>query len=266
MRRIPLLLLFPLTAFAQAASGPAPAPAEPERFTWSGKIAPGGTVVVRNDHGDIRARYGGREGKVEVMAVIQHLSARQPPLAVRAREGAGGVTVSVDYGDADAPANEPVPDRADLVVFVPEGATLEARTEAGLIEVKGLQGPVSARSVRGDLSFSVAGPVTAFTEQGRIRASLDPAVTAPQRLETRTGDIFVTLRDNANLALEASTSGEIATDFTLRMERMPHAEPDKKAFVKIGRGRAKLTVLSKRGRIRLTWLPASEGEMEIDSD
>ncbi len=265
-----LLALLPFPLFAQsapataAAASAAESPA-PERFQWVGKIAPGKKLVVRNDHGDIRARFGGHEGKVEVAAVLQQLSGGRPPLAVEMREREDALLITTGYPGGEAPAAG-ARDRADLVVFVPEGTPLEAQTGAGAIEIKGVRGDATARSATGDISLRAAGRLEARSERGAITAFPDPVERRPQRLETLTGDITVTLRDSADASVTAETSGEISTDFSLKLERHPEREPDKRATVKIGRGRALLRLASKRGRIRILWMAAAPGGAGADSD
>lgn len=254
-------------------SAPAPAfPSEPEHFTWTKKIGANKTIFVRNDYGDVRLRFGGDENKVEISAVLQHLVKHDPPLKVMTIEGkdqAGNLLIQVGYPNEPLKPNWPdslrcpaafpakaTADRADLVTFVPKGASVIVQTLAGLIEAKGLQSNLTAKSCKGNVFARVSGNITANSERGAIEVFLDPAEKNPQRLETLTGDITAHLREGASLDIEASTSGEISTDFSLRIERRPSEEPGKLAFVKIGAGGAKLSAASKRGKIRLLWMAA----------
>jgi hypothetical protein len=258
-----------------AGSSPAPAAAAapaPEHYSWTGKIAAGKRLRVINPYGDIRARFGGYEGKVEVSAVLQHLSGPAPALQVLHGVSAGELTLTVGYpgkprGSAAAAAPSAGPgDRADLVIFVPKGTPLYAETLAGTVEAKGLLSDVTARSLKGEIAVRVAGRIDASSERGNITAFLDPGEKAPQRFETLTGDITLYCRDNANLDIGAQTSGEISTDFSLELTRYPSEEPDKRAKVRIGTGGASLAAASKRGRIRLLWLPAVAAQEAPDSD
>ncbi len=262
----PIAVSTPAPADSSAAAAPAP-----ERFSWTGKLGAGAPLIVRNPHGDIRARFGGTAGKVEVLAVLQHLTKADPPLRVMIGETAGKLTVTVGYpaaagksapasAAASAPATLPPPagrpDRADLVVFVPKGTLLDVESGAGLVEAKGLESDVTAHSDKGEIWLRVSGRVEARSERGSLTVFLDPAEKRPQRLETLTGDITAHIREGASLEIEAATSGEITTDFSLRMERRPQEEPGKRAFVKVGSGGARLALSSKRGTIRMLWLDA----------
>ena len=88
-------------------------------------IETGGTVRVDNPHGNIYARFGGYENEVEVLATIQQLDGDLPGLKLDISPAEGGLDISVKPAKSDAGETS---DRIDLVVFVPKGATLDART------------------------------------------------------------------------------------------------------------------------------------------
>ena len=175
-----LCLAAALRAQPVSNSTPVPAFPEPEHFSWTGKISAGKTLQVRNAFGDIRARYGGDEGKVEVSAVLQHLTTIAPPLKVTIIESEKSILITVGYplpvpAAAEHDGPPPRKDRADLVVFVPKGTLLDALTQDGLIEAKGLQSDLVADSGKGNIWARVNGSATAHSERGEIQVFLDPA-------------------------------------------------------------------------------------------
>ena len=213
-------------------------------------IDAGGTVRVDNPHGTIYARFGGYENEVEVLATIQRLDGDVPGLALDISRTEGGLDIIVKAAKQDAGETS---DRIDLVVFVPKGARLDARTGEDLIEAKGLKSDFFAVSEKGDIRFrSIKGKVSAKTSRGNISAALENGVTAEtQEFSTITGDIEVYLWEDADMSVDIKTSGEISTDFSLTIEHRRFEEPGKHASAKVGEGGPGLSLYSKRGRVKL---------------
>src|SRR5262245_57023122 len=121
-------------------------------------------LLVRNDYGDIRARFAG-DGRVFVSAVLQRLgSGPDIGLNVERHGDALAVTVVSPPGRtavADERPGKTDVDRADLVVYVPEGADLEAVTLRGMVEARGLKGGVVALTLDGDIRLDATGPLRA---------------------------------------------------------------------------------------------------------
>ena len=78
-----------------------------------------------------------------------------------------------------------------------------------------------------------------------------PAAGSRQRLETTTGTIIAAFADSNNLALAVETSAPIATEYSLSIERLIGAEPNKRARLAVGQPAAELEIHSKRGEVRL---------------
>jgi len=230
-------------------------------YQWFEQIEPGGQVTVDNPYGNIYARFGGYENQVETLATVQRLETDLPELEVVFRHVDGGLEVTVAPAGAAEAQGAPEPrktrDRVDLVLFVPQGASLHARTEADRIEVKGLEGDLVAESEKGDIWVrKIKGNVQARTERGQISAMLETGVTAaPQKFSTVTGEIEVHLWEDADMNVTIATSGEISTDFSIRIEHHRFEEPGKHAVAVVGKGGPELSLYSKRGRVRLLRLP-----------
>jgi hypothetical protein len=239
---------------------------EKNSYQWFEAIDPGGRVRVSNPYGDVYARFGGYESQVEILATIQRLDHGLPELQVGRRRVGLGLDVSVapgakpDEGSTTDPSNaDPSArrDRVDLVLFVPQGATLEILTEAGKIDVKGTEGDLSASSLTGDIRIrSVKGNVRAKSARGDLSVALETGVTdADQELSTETGEIEVYLWEDAAVNVAIATSGMISTDFSIEIEHRRAEEPGKRATAKVGQGGSNLSLYSKRGEIRLLRLP-----------
>jgi hypothetical protein len=262
-RRRALACLFACTLLVATghASGDESVPDEFSRkdsAQWFETVEPGQAVRVVNLFGDVYSRFGGYENRVEILATSQRLEVELPELEVRFARGDDGLDITVGFaGEADE-ATE-TRDRIDLVVFVPKDAALDARTGDGLIDVKKLKSDVVASSRKGDLRInSVEGRVSAKTARGDITATLATgATTERQDLTTETGDIEVWLGEDADMNVSVATSGEISTDFSLEIEHRRFEEPSKHAVAVVGQGGPELTLRSKQGRVRLLRLQKS---------
>ena len=218
---------------------------------WFEPVETGQTVRVVNRYGNIYARFGGYENRMELLATVQTLDPERPDLEVR--------RTPTDDGGLDVSVEDPAPNssgkrgRIDLVVFVPEGIALQAETEGDLIEVKGLHGDVHVRTVTGDVRIrEVDGRVNVTTDRGEVSVALESAVTLqPQELVSRTGNIELHVWEDADFDVDLRTSGQITTDFSLQIEHRRFEEPGKIATTVIGEGGPRLAVSSKRGQIKL---------------
>lgn len=220
-----------------------------ESAQWFEKIEPGGRVRVVNPLGDIRARFGGYEDRVEILATLQYTDQQTSVPEVTLKRVGTGLDVSTTWTEGEGAGKG----RVDLVVFVPQGATLDARTEDGLLEAKGLKGDLIASSIKGEIrTRSIRGRVNAKSARGAISAALESGVTEqPQSITTETGDIEVYLWEDADMQVRLATSGEISTDFSIEIEHRRFEEPGKHGRATIGDGGPQLVLESKRGRVRL---------------
>ncbi|MGD8375521.1 MAG: hypothetical protein PVF68_05220 [Acidobacteriota bacterium] len=259
MRQTPrwIILLPALLAGSALLCHPAAAPTSFKRTTsqWFESVEPGGRLLVDNPFGNVYARFGGYENRIELLATFQRLDQDLPELVVHRDQAAAGLDVRVTGGAGESEAG-PGParrDRVDLVVYVPSGISLQVRTVKGDIEAKGLEGAFKAVSVAGNVTVrKIHGPIGIETRRGTITATLLTGATAdPQVLETETGEIQVHVWEDADLKVDIATSGEISTDFSLEIEHLRFQEPGKRALAIIGAGAAELRLASKQGPIRL---------------
>ena len=77
------LSLLSMPASFAAAETPLPSLEELviDRITWSGEVAPGQVVIVRNPYGDVRARSA-KDAKLAVHGVVQRLDTAGEKLAI----------------------------------------------------------------------------------------------------------------------------------------------------------------------------------------
>jgi len=230
----------------------------PEEFSrknsdqWFEMLRPGQGVRVVNPFGNVYARFGGYENKVEILATSQRLELDRPELEVRFSHGDERLRIEVGFS-GEAADGAGTRDRVDLVIFVPEGASLDVKTADGFIEAKGLKSDLTSASVKGDMRIrAIQGRVNAKSERGAITVTLETGATADaQDFATETGDIEVWLWEDGGFNASLATSGEISTDFSLEIEHRRFEEPSKHATAIVGEGGPGLTLRSKQGRVRL---------------
>lgn len=243
------------------------------RLDFAASLASGQRVVIDNPYGDVRLRFGGYENAIETHAVAQ-----QPLLAtpIALQPVAEGKLYTIA---PRLPAGTLVADsqRLDLVVFIPIGHPVSVRTERGTIESRGIRGDIDLKSTEGNIAIrGTQGSISAETGAGSIEASL---ATAPagstQRLATSTGNIIVAVSDSLDARLEMATSAAFATEYSLQVTPRPGQEPNKQAVALVGADKARISVESRRGEIRLLrWSgftsvdgkPGNEEEADSDSD
>lgn len=226
-----------------------------EKIDWSGELEARETVQIRNDFGDIRVRPS-EDGRVDVSAAIQRHAADPRRADIVHREAGSVFEVEVTFTPVET--RQAVADveswqrrRVDVTLFLPRDAVLVARTERGLIEVKGAESPVDARTQWGDVILSTSGPVTAYSERGRIDAYFrGTAWPAASRLETLTGSITAFLPAESNVSVEMETTGQLTTDFTLEVAHHPETA-FKTGRATLGEGAAQLYLRSDRGNLSL---------------
>jgi Putative adhesin len=252
------LALLVASAVAAQPSAPGFALERVERFA---QLPPGGVLTVENSFGDVVLRFGGYAGVVEARATLQQFADEGAPLVLEVSEGPAGVQVRVGVRSATASALALEPTkgqkkRADLVLFVPQGARLAVTALDGRFEARGVRGDLKARTrggaitvrgTRGDLDLeSTSGAIVAVPESlGR---------TAVQRFASASGDVTLHLVEDGSFAVRAETAGWLSTDFSLSVER----DADRKrGSARIGTGATPIHASSGSGHIRLVRRPSA---------
>ena len=196
-----------------------------DRFDWEADADLARVVrriVVRNDYGDVRARSAG-DGPLLVHAVIQRLGSG-PDIGVNVERHGEALSVTVVAPPGRQAVSEERPaktavDRADMVVYVPEGAMLEATSLRGMVEARRLKGSVDAETLDGAIRVDAAGPVRARSVGGSITVVLGGAAAAPSLIETRTGTAWLSLVEGSDYRLMVEPGGNVTSQIPLKEER-----------------------------------------------
>jgi hypothetical protein len=231
-----------------------------DHFNWEKGVdgeQPIRALRVFNDYGDVRARFAG-DRNAAVSAVIQRLGESGVGVTVERRGEVVAIHVAYPPGrvkDAQAQPAKDAHDRADLVVFVPEGVSFEAHTFRGMVEARKIRSDLRASTRDGSIFALTTGAVSARSDSGAITVFPGPAAsgTAPLVLETRSGKIEVTLPEKGgDFDLRAETAGAIETDLGLtRAERAGRHVATGTA----GAGGRALLVSSETGQVALLKWP-----------
>jgi hypothetical protein len=207
-------------------------------FSWTGDIAPGGTVNVRNIDGAIAIVPSTNE-KLSVDAVILNAA----PSAVQVKQATNGDNVyfctllgarTSDGCESTGAKHEthfsPLslfnrrhPLTVRYTVHVPNGVRVSVETVNGKIAAQNIGGNVKASTVNGDVTVSTTnGTVNAETVNGSIIASMASLPDSGDvHLETVNGSITSVIPEGigGSISLE-NTNGSISANY-------PNAVPDK---------------------------------------
>ncbi|MEK6688315.1 MAG: DUF4097 family beta strand repeat-containing protein [Gemmatimonadota bacterium] len=262
-------------------------------YHWSGTVAEGKQVSVKNIIGDIRVEPStGR--RVEIVAVkTTGKHGRAEDVEIRRVETAGGIEVCVIYpgtgtddGDCDWSSHddrgrgnsERNDTRVAFTLKVPSGISLQVHTVAGDVLVRGARGDVSAASVSGDVELSdvTAGSLEAQTVSGDV--TLRGIDAAEVEAQTVSGDViyqgqirargdysFQTLSGDVELLIPAATnaevsgstfSGSIRSDLPITSTASGRRGSRKRISGTLGTGRgAEMNLESFSGNVQIRALP-----------
>ena len=246
------------TAAIVTAAAPALAatPSEDE-FSWTGTVAAGQAIEIKNFNGPVHAE-GTDTDRVEVTAVKEGPAKEREEVAFELVEHDGGVTICAlfpGHGNRCAPDEEGSLGRADnhtrvsFNVRVPAGVLLTVRTMNGGIEAEQLRSGATLLTMNGAIEASSSGWIRARTMNGRIDCRIGRTDwQGTLELETMNGAVHVTLPAAADVEVDAQTmNGRIESDWPLDSSGWL----GKRAQGRIGEGGRTLKLRSMNGRILL---------------
>ena len=234
-----------------------------DAFTWSGVVASGGPVWVRNLNGAIvvepadgdsvviTAQKSWSHGDPESVRVVTVPSDGGVTVcalwsAVTSECGAGGVYHMKGgkghHGDV----------AVRFFVRVPRGVRLDASTVNGGLTASGTTAPLVLETVNGGVAvLDASGAVSAATVNGSITATV-LSLTNVEELDLRTvnGSIQASVPASINALLEASTvNGKVNTDLPIQL--IGRVNP-RHLRATIGTGGAPLRLKTVNGSVTLT--------------
>ena len=218
---------------------------ELDHFRWRGDITGSGTVIATNEWGDLRIRTTHR-GEMAVSAVIQKIGTTEDEFEIHIEPTAGQVEVDVASLTAQPGG------RVDLTLFVPPGLVLEARTLDGLAEIK-YSGDIDVQTRGGQILITSAQTARAKSVSGDVVIRLDGNDwPAPFAFESASGDITLSVPEDANAELHVRTQGAINPGLPAE-SRVTRHEAGFDAT--LGGGGSELTIRSDSGDVRIVARP-----------
>lgn len=218
---------------------------------WTVSLPSEKFLRVLNPLGDIRARKAGGD-ELTVLAIVQRFSIDQKDAKVEIRESAAGVEVVTRYPSAEKkPQSDLSRGRIDLTLLVPAGRTFDLQTASGLLESKGIERNVKARTDSGRIRITSSLKVSAQSETGSMLVVLrDPGKERSAELSTKSGEIRLDYLRSDSIALEATTRGKIISSSAQDEGKVRRLE-DGKSKLRIGSAPPFINIRSETGGIQL---------------
>lgn len=244
--------------------GPAGIEPNAEEFDWSGVVAPGDRIEIKNISGNVRASFTSAS-EVLVHATKTGRDSDPASVAIEVVRHADGVTICAVYPDVPGHApNECLPGlqgnlssrdndvSVEFAVSVPAGVEFVGRAVGGDVVAEDIKSDVLVTTVGGDVTLSTEGIAEASSVYGSLNVTIGRA--SPGRdLVFRTVNGNVTVRIPVNTSAEVlatTTSGAIASEFYLEGTRYMKTGT-------LGGGGPRLTLSTINGNVNLREGPAA---------
>jgi hypothetical protein len=231
---------------------------EAEPFQWTGTLARGATLEVKNINGSVRAELASGD-EAEVVAVRRGRKDDPEDVRIEVNREGDVVTVCARYPNPSGGLNDcehqQVQDcdvSVEFTVRVPAGVAFAPQTVNGSIEATGLRGPVDAVTVNGSIDLSTTAVALARTVNGSIQARMgQPGDDESIDFETVNGRIELEMPRDLNADLDArAANGSVRSDFAVEASR--HSSDGRRRLVgRIGEGGSRLRLSTVNGSIEL---------------
>ncbi|MDB4907883.1 MAG: hypothetical protein JWO05_2667 [Gemmatimonadetes bacterium] len=237
-------------------------------FTWSGALASGKSVRLRNLSGDVNVSVGTGD-KAEITGWIPRGDRNRDEVTIEVHQlSGGGLIACVVYKDMDSRCDDDGyhvsshnDDRwgrhdhpsMDMEVRLPRGTIVDASSVSGDLVIIGAEGDVRGTSVSGDVRLEGlhATSVEARSVSGDVKVEVLSLADGRGDLTFKSvsGDIEVSLpRDlNANVTMK-TVSGDFNSDFPLTLDgRMNRRSIEGR----VGKGGRELELTTVSGDVKL---------------
>lgn len=236
---------------------------ERDAFTWSGKIAEGRWIMVRNLNGPIEVRPGTTD-RVEVTATrrtmrgdpnfvrfeVHKFGASDQDVLICALWGENSVCNEDGYrtrGTRSRDHNVSV----SFQVRVPRGVKVASHSVNGEVRVEGVASEVDASSVNGSVFVStLSGPVAANTVNGSVRASMGKFdLQSDLRFSSVNGSVVAEFAEDIDANVDLSTvNGRFLSDFPVTISG--RIDP-RRLRATIGKGGPRIRLSTVNGNVEL---------------
>jgi len=237
---------------------------EAEPFRWTGHLEEGGTLEVHGINGNVHATLASGS-RVEVEAVRRGHKDDPEDVKIEVIERGEKIIVCARYPNPSGGLNDCASEHqnvqdcdvnVEFTIRVPANVTFVPKNVNGSIEATGLEGPVIATTVNGNVDVATTAEAEAHTVNGSIDVHMgmpddDDAVL---EFETVNGKIAVELPRDADADLDAKTAnGSIRSELPVSV-KSSNSDPwniRRRLVGRIGEGGARLKMETVNGSIVL---------------
>ena len=237
---------------------------EAEPFHWTGHLDEGGTLEVHGINGNVRATLASGN-RVEVEAVRRGRKDDPEDVKIEVIERGEKIIVCARYPNPSGGLNDCASDHqnvqdcdvnVEFTIRVPANVTFIPKNVNGSIDATGLEGPVQATTVNGNVDVSTTDEAEAKTVNGSIDVHMgmpddDDAVL---EFETVNGRIALELPKDADADVDAKTAnGSIHSELPVSVSssRNDPYNVRHRLTGRIGEGGARLKMETVNGSIQL---------------
>ena len=257
------------TAVVTLASTAAAQRQEQSALDWTGRVAAGRTIVVRNLNGEIDVRPADGD-RASIVATKSWRRGRPELVRVELKRVGGddGTVVACAFWNEEASCDEtgyrsgrsrgmrwdddngPGDVSVRFEIRVPRGVKVVTSSVNGGIGVEGATASVEAETVNGSISARTSGgPVRARTVNGGLDVTMGTTLTEDLEFETVNGGITLTVPEGLDADLSMKTvNGNVSTEFPVTVTGRLNP---KKLNATLGKGGRRLSLETVNGSVRL---------------
>ncbi len=219
------MLGFTVLAVVAALQGGQQAP----DFHWTGTLAAGKTLSIRNINGNVDATAA-RGNQIEVTGVKHARRGNPEHVQVKVEQTSDGVVICTIYpnqrGDgcedrrSSGHSDDDNDVSVDFTVRLPASILFAAHTVNGNVRAKGLKADVEIQTVNGDVDVQTDGFAEASSVNGEVNVVMGQANwNGSAHYHSVNGGVSVTLPASASTDVRASTvNGDIESEFPLTVQ------------------------------------------------
>ncbi|MBL4911498.1 MAG: hypothetical protein JKX78_16000 [Alteromonadaceae bacterium] len=177
-----------------------------EHYVWTGKLSQQRKVKVINHYGNIASRVR-NENKIGISATIQKIGVTPAKPRFDIIETPESTIIKVVYPNGQFDTQGNFTGRVDIAVTVPETVSVDMYSTWGSIKANKHFSHLSATTTTGNITLGSVGELNAHTVSGNIKLDYyNINWHNTQSVESKKGNISVTLSKLANLKLQASAN------------------------------------------------------------
>ncbi|HET7601992.1 MAG TPA: DUF4097 family beta strand repeat-containing protein [Gemmatimonadales bacterium] len=203
--------------------------AQGQDFRWTGTLAAGKTLSIRNVNGNVQA-VAASGNQIEVTGVKHARRSDPASVEIKVEQTSEGAVICVLYPNqrgnscedrhSSGHSNDNNDVSVDFTVKVPSSVLLSAHTVNGDVSARGLGADAEIATVNGDANVETNG----FAEASSVNGSVDVIMgradwSGSASYRSVNGAVSVTLPAGVSTEVRASTvNGDIDTDFPLTIQ------------------------------------------------